>query len=72
MMSALSSPSMPNRTRMTSLRVLSRGKLVLHMKENALGVWETLYKSDGKKKSKKRGRGPLSKMWKKHKESLKR
>lgn len=64
-----------NTTRMTSLRVLSRGKLFLHMKENSSGHWETLYKCNDKKKSKKKarkGKGLLSKMWKKHQQQLNR
>lgn len=68
-------PYSANTTRMTCLRVLSRGKLVLHMKEDSFGVWKTIYEYNGKKKAKKnprKGRGLVSKMWKKHKRYLNR
>jgi hypothetical protein len=45
------------------------------MKEDSFGVWKTIYEYNGKKKAKKnprKGRGLVSKMWKKHKRYLNR
>jgi hypothetical protein len=64
--------------RMTSLTVLSRGKLYLKMKETPSGLWETVFLSDeptypvkkSKRTKKNRKRGILGSMWRKHQMAL--
>ena len=64
--------------RMTSLTVLSHGRLFLNMKETPSGTWETVFlseeptrsvkKKQRTKKSKKKG--IMGRLWRKHQRTL--
>jgi hypothetical protein len=58
---------------MKSLRVLSKGKLYLEMKETTDGRWVTIKHVPEKKKPKNgKKSGQLARLWKQHKMSLDR
>ncbi len=65
--------------RMTSLTVLSHGKLFLQMKETPSGSWETVFLSDEptrnvkpKRVPKNKQRGLLGRLWRQHQLALHR